>query len=138
MEGFLTLAAAQKTTPQVVEATIQLARLAGWKIPVQELNVDGKPCGPILKPALPPKAVGKKAGKSKIPHERALLYIARELRDADVHFLAFADGRPINITDSSGKAVSKSSITTLMCKYNNIQAADAVRKRQVQLVNSRI
>ena len=60
VEGFLTLAAALKTTPQVVEATIQLARLAGWKIPVQEVDVNGKPCGQILKSVLPPKAVGKK------------------------------------------------------------------------------
>ena len=79
--------------PQLVQAAIALARLAGWKLAVRNAPEDPASQRPRYRP-LPPSLLRKPEKETTDATIRAIALAARVMSEADVIIIARADRAP--------------------------------------------
>ena len=110
LEGFL--AAAMSDNPQLVQAAIVLARLAGWKLAVWNAPDDPAPPRPRYRPPARhhrPYSASPISKETTAATTRAIALAARAMSEADATIIARADRGPY-LLEFGGRRATKAAI----------------------------
>ena len=128
LEGFL--AAAVSANPQLVQAAIVLARLAGWKLAVWNDPDDPESPRPRYRPP-PPSLLRKPEKESTDSVTRAIALAARALTEADITIVSRVDRGPC-LLELGGKRATKAAVLAQITSAANMAMQQFVRNHYSQ------
>ena len=129
LEGFL--AAAVSGNPQLAQAAIVLARLAGWKLPVWNAPEDPACQRPRTYRPPPPSLLRKPEKETTDATIRAIALAARAMTEADVTSIARADRGPC-ILEFGGRRAIKAAILAQATSAAHMAMQQFVRNHYTQ------
>ena len=123
LEGFL--AAAVSSNPQLVQAAIVLARLAGWKLAVWNAPDDPTSPRPRYRPP-PPSLLRKPEKEATDATTRAIALAARAISETDFTIIARADRGPCLLA-FGGRRATKATVLAQVTSAAHIAMQQFVR-----------